>query len=161
MNIVSLRKVSFVFVADEAFALKPFMLRPFPRRNDNLYKLTIFNYRLSRAKQVIENTFGVLASQFRIFRRSIIGKTGNIKNMTKADVILHNFLMRKSTRNMHCPSDYVDQETSQGLSPGSWPNEATEIQELINLRAQGSNNSTRAQKEVQNDSKDYFNSEHG
>ena len=81
--------------------------------------------------------------------------------MTKADVILHNFLMRKSTRNMHCPADYVDQETSQGLSPGSWPNEATEIQELINLRAQGSNNSTRAQKEVQNDSKDYFNSEHG
>ena len=110
MNIVSLRKVSFVFVADEAFALKPFMLRPFPRRNDNLYKLTIFNYRLSRAKQVIENTFGVLASQFRIFRRSIIGKTGNIKKITKAAVILHNFLMRKSARNVYCPPDYVDQK---------------------------------------------------
>ena len=110
MNIVSLRKVSFVFVADEAFALKPFMLRPFSRRNDNLYKLTIFNYRLSRAKQVIENTFGVLASQFRIFRRSIIGKTGNIKNVTKAAVILHNFLMRKSARNVYCPPDYVDQK---------------------------------------------------
>ena len=63
--------------------------------------------------------------------------------------------MRKSTRSMYCPPDYVDQETSQGLSPGNWCNEATEIQ------GQGSINSTRAAKEVRNDSKDYFNSEHG
>ena len=54
--------------------------------------------------------------------------------------------MRKSTRNMYCPPDYVDQETSHGLSPRSCRNEATEIQGLINLRAQGSNNSTRAAK---------------
>ena len=95
------------------------------------------------------------------FRRFIIAKTGNIKNITKAAVILHNFLMRKSTRNMYCPPDYVDHETSQGLSPGSWRNEATEIQGLIDLRRQGSNNSTRAAKEVRNDSEGYFNYEHG
>ena len=47
---------------------------------------------------------------------------------------------------MYYPPDHVDQETSQGLSPGSWQNEATEIQGLINLRAQGSNNSTRVAK---------------
>ena len=141
MNIVSLRKFSFLFVADEAFALKTFMLGPFPQRNDNLHKL-IFNYRLSRARQVIENTFGILASRF------IIGKTGNIKNKTKATVILHNFLMRKSARNMYCPPDYGDQEMSQRFSPGGWCNEAAEIQGLINLRSQGSNNSTRGAKEV-------------
>ena len=137
------------------------MLRPFPRRNDlNLYQL-IFNYRLSRARRVIENTFGILASQFRIFRRFIIDKTENIKYITKAAVILHNFLMRKSIRNMYCPPDYVDQKTSQGLSPESWRNEATEIQGLVGLIAQGSNNSTRAAKELRNDFKNYFNSEHG
>ena len=54
--------------------------------------------------------------------------------------------MRKSTRNMYCQPDYVDQKTSQGLSPGSWRNKATEIQGLIHLRAQGSNNSTRTAK---------------
>ena len=69
--------------------------------------------------------------------------------------------MRKSTRNMYFPPDYVDQETSRGLSPGSWRNEATEIQGLIDLRGQGSNNSTRAAKEVRNDSEGYFNYEHG
>ena len=80
--------------------------------------------------------------------------------ISKADAFLHNFLMRKSARNMYCHPDYVDQETSQGLSHGSWCNEATEIQRLINLRAQGSNNSTRAATEGLDDSKDYFSSEH-
>ena len=56
---------------------------------------------------------------------------------------------------MCCPPDYVDQETSQGLSPGSQPNEAPKIQGLIDLKAQGSNNTMTAVKEVQNDSKDY------
>ena len=76
---------------------------------------------LSRARKVIENTFGILASRFRIFRGSIIGETRKIKNITKATVILHDFLMRKGTRNMCFPPDYVDQETSQGLSPGRVP----------------------------------------
>ena len=43
--------------------------------------------------------------------------------------------MQKYTRNLYCPPDFVDQETSQGLSPGSWCNEATESQQLIDLRA--------------------------
>ena len=157
MNIVPLRKFPFVLAADEAFALKPFLLQPFPRRNDiNLHK-RIFNHRLSRVRQVIGNTFGILASRFQIFGRFIIGKTGNIKKVIKAAVILHNFHMSKSTKNMYCPPDYVDQEASQGLFPGSWRNETTNIQGLIDLKAQGFNNSTRAAKEVRNDSKDYFN----
>ena len=55
-------KFAFVFVPDETFALKPFMLRSFLRRNGfNLYEL-IFNYRLARARRVIENTFWILTS---------------------------------------------------------------------------------------------------
>ena len=61
--------------------------------------------------------------------------------------------MRKSTRNMYCPPDYVHQKTPQGLSTEGWHNETTEIQGLIDLRAQDSNNSWRAAKEVRNDSK--------
>ena len=145
------KNFQFVFIADYAFTLKPFMVRPFRRRNElNLYVL-IFNYRLSRARRVIDNTLGILASRFRIFRRSIIGKTVNIKYITNAAVILHHFLMRKSTRNMYFPPDYVDQETSLGLYPGSWCNKATKIQGLVGLRGQDSNNSVRAAKEAQND----------
>ena len=103
------KKFPFVSIVDEAFALKPFRLQPLPRKNDhNLEKLI---FRLSRPIQVFENSFGILASRFRIFRRVIIDKTGNIKNITKAAVILCNFLTCKSASNMHCLPDYVDQET--------------------------------------------------
>ena len=123
------KKFPYVFVADKAFALKPFMLRPYPRRNElNIHEL-IFNYRISRARRLIENTIGILASRFRIFRRSIIGKIENIKHITKAAVILHNFLMRRKERGTYFSPDYVNQETVQGILPGRCLIEANGVQD--------------------------------
>ena len=47
--------VSYVFVGDAAFPLRTNMLRPYPRKF-----LQVFNYRLSRACRVRENTFGII-----------------------------------------------------------------------------------------------------
>ena len=63
----------YFFVGDAAFPLKTYMLRPYPGK----YlpdEERVFNYRLSRARRVIENTFGILVTKFRIFRRPIIAK---------------------------------------------------------------------------------------
>ena len=46
----------FVFVGDEAFALKMNMLCPYPGKNLS-ENLAIFNYCLSRARRIIENAF--------------------------------------------------------------------------------------------------------
>ena len=62
--------MNFVFVADEDFALTENILKPFPRKNLTQEK-QIFNYRLSHARQCVENAFGVLAARFCIFHTTM------------------------------------------------------------------------------------------
>ncbi|CAM4650069.1 unnamed protein product [Leuciscus chuanchicus] len=57
-----------VFVGDEAFPLQRNLLRPFPGCNLSREK-RIYNYRLSRARLTVECAFGILTSQWRMYRR--------------------------------------------------------------------------------------------
>lgn len=56
-----------VFVADDAFPLKTYILKPYARSTYLSRNPKIFNYRLSRARRIVENAFGILTSKFRIF----------------------------------------------------------------------------------------------
>lgn len=83
-----------VIVGDEAFPLKQYLLRPYPGTSlleDQNDRKRIFNYRLSRARRVSENAFGILAQKFGIYQRWLRLKPENIKTVVLATCCLHNF----------------------------------------------------------------------
>ncbi|CAB4011556.1 Hypothetical predicted protein [Paramuricea clavata] len=87
-------KVPSVFVPDDAFPLKSNIMKPYPGKQGDVTK-SIFNYRLSRACRIIENTFGIATSRFRVFRRPIIASESTANSIARAVVALHNYLMVK------------------------------------------------------------------
>lgn len=70
--------VPHVILADDAFPLTTTIMKPYPGRGMSQQE-RIFNYRLSRARRVSENAFGILATRFRIFRSSIAATPTNAK----------------------------------------------------------------------------------
>ncbi|KAJ8936202.1 hypothetical protein NQ318_007356 [Aromia moschata] len=84
----------FYFVADEAFPLKNYIMRPYSKRTlDN--RKRVFNYRLSRGRRSVECAFGMLVSKFRLFEGPICCKEETINSVIKAACVLHNFIRIK------------------------------------------------------------------
>ena len=84
----------YCIVGDEAFPLRPDLMRPYPRKaKQNLPQdKAVFNYRLSRARHIVENTFGILAQRWRLLNRHIQLKEENVDVVIQAMCVLHNFL---------------------------------------------------------------------
>ncbi|KAM3966299.1 LOW QUALITY PROTEIN: uncharacterized protein ACR2FA_012601 [Aphomia sociella] len=94
----------YVFVANDAFPLRTDMLKPFRQADLHSRKRKIFNYRLSRARHIVVNTFGILASWFRIYHTEINLEPKNVEKIVMATCVLHNFLMK------HVGSSYAPRE---------------------------------------------------
>ena len=169
MNLPSPRQLSnqspvqfpYVLVGDEAFPLKVNLIKPYPRGCIGINE-RVANYRISRARRVVENSFGICASRFRIFRRSIIAKTTLVIAITKAVVLLHNFLMYSDDegRDRYVPSGCVDEEVARGMGLWSWRDEGDSCG-LRDTSLIGSTNYSREAKIVRDTFRDYFISEQG
>lgn len=87
-------------------------------------KKSEFNYRLSRARQIIKYIWNL--DNKRIFHQTIFADVKIVENIIMATVCLHNFLkvMDKQESNidhMYCPVTYVDREDCFGnVQHGNW-----------------------------------------
>lgn len=117
--------VPYVIVADDAFALSLNMMKPFPGNFLSPSK-RIFNYRLSRARRVIENAFGIMSAKFRVLLSPILLDAAKTRKVTLACCALHNFLItRKSSA--YVTAGTVDRFANDGaIIEGNWRREAPE-----------------------------------
>lgn len=127
----------FVILADDAFALKPYIMKPFNFRGQN-HAEHVFNYRLSRGRRMVESTFGIMASRFRLLRTTIELSEENVKLCVLAICALHNWLMcidenneniGSSTYESNVPAD--DIPIASILNEQRTTNEAKEIRERL------------------------------
>lgn len=145
--------VPYVIVADEAFQLTQFAMRPYPSKNLSKQQ-KIFNYRLSRARHVVENTFGILASRWRIYEKSINTSLETADDIIKATVCLHNFLMDTP---QYCGEGYTDRISADGLVlEGEWRRNVNNVNNLQNITNRCTNNHTRHAGEIRNTFANYF-----
>nr|CAH7732410.1 unnamed protein product [Callosobruchus chinensis] len=109
-----------VMVADDAFALKPYMLKPLAFKNQGVAE-RIFNYRLSRARRITENVFGIVPARFRVLRRNIELSEQKATQIVCAVCVLHNFIMsRKQSALAYAPNGTFDVDNEDGtITPGS------------------------------------------
>lgn len=87
----------FVFIGDEAFALGKNLMKPYPQSACNNDR-QMFNYRLSRARSVIEGAFGILANKFGVFQKAICFEPRKAAVVVTACCYLHNYLIKTSPR---------------------------------------------------------------
>jgi len=62
--------VPYMPVADDAFPLTRHIMKPYATVLNKGSLKRVFNYRLSRARRIVENAFGLLTSAFRIFQKT-------------------------------------------------------------------------------------------
>ena len=77
------------------------------------------------SRRVIENTFDILASRWRIFNSSL---NASFKNIEKSAIVFHNYL-RQTDNALYCPQVVADcEETDGSITKRHW-------RELVNNKS--------------------------
>ena len=109
--------VPYFIVGDDAFSLRTFLMKPYSTRNMTKEE-RIFNYRLSRARRVVENAFGILVNRFQVMRTTMEHHPDTVRLIVKTCMVLHN-LMR--SRYPSLQNQVLEHElANEDMVPGAW-----------------------------------------
>ena len=84
---------SYVFVGDDASALKNFMMKPFSQQSLT-WERGVCSYRHGRVQRISKNFFLILANRWRIVFITINFELKYVENIILAALILHNILIK-------------------------------------------------------------------
>ncbi|XP_050309171.1 uncharacterized protein LOC126745385 [Anthonomus grandis grandis] len=119
------KAVPFVFLGDDAFLLSPNLLKPYPGTQKKGSSKRILNYRLSRARRISENVFGIMSARFRVLGKPMLLEPDRVE-LVAACVYLHNFLSSSlySRKSYSPPGTFDSEDKDTGkIIPGSWRKE--------------------------------------
>ncbi|KAK0152200.1 Protein ALP1-like [Merluccius polli] len=154
-----------VFLGDAEFSLNVNLMRPYPGVNlDDGRK--IYNYRHSRARRVIENSFGILAARWRIFQKPIEFTPNKVVDVVKACVALHNMLTHTdaalSPTCRYIPPNFADTTSPSGeVQPGEWRRVVADDTNMRAVARMSTARASRAASAVRDDLKTFFQTQQG
>lgn len=127
-------------IGDEAYPLKPYLMRPYPKRALNPQK-EHFNKCLSSARKCIECAFGIMCAKWRFLNKDIETLPDKACILIKCACILHNLIREKDgdsdlhycgvMQQMSLRLDSTDQPASVGRTHNRGSTTAIEIREEL------------------------------
>ncbi len=147
-----IKDMPYFFVGDDAFSLREWMMKPHSRQGMSHHE-RIFNYRLSRARRIVENAFGILVNRFRCFTTTMAAQPEQVRQITLACCVLHNLMRIRYPSQQNAALDKEDED--HNIVPGAWRQQA-ELHDLEDER--GSNIDTIKAKNQRKVLTQYYNS---
>jgi DDE superfamily endonuclease len=144
-----------VVVGDDAFPLQTNLIKPYPNRLYDDKESRIFNYRLSRARRVVENAFGILAHRWRVLLSRMLLCPEKAEKVVLVACCLHNFL-RRQNEDYQVLADSEDANTHL-VTPGPWRVEDEDQVNWMSVGQQGSKGYSGRAKEIRDNFRAYFN----
>lgn len=150
------KEIPYVFLGDEAFALSENVMKSFSGTYRKGSAERIFIYRLSRARRVVENAFGICSAVFRVLRKPLLLEPEKAQLIVLTVIYLNNFLRRNNVaRALYTPPASFDSEQNGVLVKGSWRHDNNAITSLLPL-TRVPRKAALSAKEVRDELKEYF-----
>ena len=103
------------FVGDEAFPLKPNLMRAFPRRQLDFAKI-ICNGKLSSTRRTIECAFGILTKKFGIFQKAFETNVEVTESTIKSACVVYSYIRKTQTTEIKRREEEILEQEQQNVA---------------------------------------------